>query len=159
MCLIVDNSVRDRVFFNADDRDFRLLHYCLFGNGRTAVRIVYGGELKREYLLRKEVMHRLLELDRKGQARIVSDAKVDEETEALKRSGLCRSNDAHVIALARIGKVGLLCADDKALKRDFRNKALIDRPRGKVYNRKSHENLLRQFCGGSTTRRLRKRSK
>lgn len=66
MCLIVDNSVRDRVFFNPNDRDFQDLHSCLIGKGRPAVTIVYGGELRREYLQRKEVINRLVELDRKG---------------------------------------------------------------------------------------------
>lgn len=156
MCLIVDNSVRDRVFFSPDDSDFVNLHSCLFGNGRPAVRIVYGGALKREYLKRKGVMERLLELDRKGQARIVSDADVDRETETLKKMGLCRSNDAHVIALARVGKVRLLCSDDTALKRDFRTKALLDTPRGKVYNHRSHRDLLREFCQTWRARSTRK---
>lgn len=146
MCLIVDNSVRDRVFFKPDDRDFQDLHSCLIGGGLPAVRIVYGGKLKREYLTSQKVMKRLAELDRKGQARAVSDALVDEDTAALRASGLCRSNDVHVIALARVGRVGLLCACDNALKRDFKSKALIDKPRGKVYDRRSHKELLREFC-------------
>lgn len=159
MCLIIDNSVRDRVFFKPDDRDFQDLHSCLIGDGLPAVRIVYGGELRREYLKSKEVMKQLVELDRKSRARIVSDAQVDEATAVLKASGLCRSNDAHVIALAKVGKVALLCACDKELKRDFKTKALIDKPRGKVYNRKSHKELLREFCGGLGTRGARRRKR
>jgi hypothetical protein len=99
----------------------------------------------------------LVELDRKGRARAVSGALVDEETAALRASGLCRSNDVHVIALARVGRVGLLCACDNALKRDFKTKALIDRPRGKVYNRKSHKELLREFCSSVGPRSARRR--
>lgn len=154
MCLIVDNSVRDRVFFKPEDRDFQDLHSCLMGNGRPFVKIVYGGELRREYLRRKDMMEQLAALDRKGQAKIISDAEVDNETEAVKASGLCRSNDEHVIALARVAKVRLLCADDTALKQDFKTKTLIDKPRGKVYNRKSHKELLREFCGSLGTKRL-----
>jgi len=147
MCLIIDNDARDRVFFNPDDRDFQDLHACLIGDGLPVVRIVYGGELRREYLKRPKVMKQLVELDRRGRARVVSDALVDEETAALRVSGLCQSNDVHVIALARVGKVGLLCTCDNNLKKDFKTKALIDKPRGKVYNRKSHKELLREFCG------------
>lgn len=146
MCMIIDNDVRDRVFFKPDDRDFDDLHSCLIGDRLPAVRIVYGGKLRREYLERPKVMKQLEELDRKGQARVVSDALVDEETAVLRASGLCRSNDVHVIALARVGKVGLLCTCDTALMRDFKTKALIDKPRGKVYNRESHNELLREFC-------------
>src|SRR5882724_7236697 len=146
MCLIIDNDARDRVFFNPDDRDFQDLHSCLIGHGLPAVRIVYGGELRREYLKRPRVMKQLVELDRKGRARAVSGALVDEESAALRASGLCRSNDVHVTALARVGKVGLLCTCDNDLMRDFKTKELIDKPRGKVYNRKSHKELLREFC-------------
>ena len=157
MCLIVDNSVRDRVFFKADDRDFQDLHSCLVGDELPSVRIVYGGKLRREYLTSLKVMKRLAELDRKGQARAVSDALVDQETAALRASGLCRSNDVHVIALARVGKVRMLCACDNDLKRDFKTKALIDNPRGKVYDRRSHKELLREFCGSLGPRRARRR--
>lgn len=156
MCLIVDNDASDRVFFHPDDRDFQDLHACLIGDGLPAVRIVYGGELRREYLKRLRVRKLLVELDRRGRARVESDALVDEEAAALKASGLCRSNDVHVIALARVGRVGLLCACDNDLKQDFKTKALIDKPRGKVYNRKSHKELLRECCsslGPSAARR------
>jgi len=157
VCLIVDNSVRDRVFFKPEDRDFQDLHSCLMGNGRPVVKIVYGGELRREYLRRKDMMEQLAALDRKGQAKIISDAEVDNETKAVKATGLCRSNDEHVIALARVGRVRLLCASDNDLKRDFRNKALIDEPRGKIYDRRSHDALLREFCTPPHATRVGKR--
>ena len=157
MCLIVDNSVRDRVFFKPEDRDFHDLHSCLIGNGRPVVKIVYGGELRREYLRRKDMMEQLAALDRKGQAKIISDADVDHETETVKATGLCRSNDEHVIALARVGRVRLLCAYDTDLKKDFKNKALIDEPRGKIYDRRSHDTLLREFCGQASKTGLRRR--
>lgn len=87
----------------------------------------------------------------------MSDAEVDQETAAVKASGLCRSNDEHVIALARIGKVRLLCARDKDLERDFKSKALIDEPRGKIYNRRSHDDLIREFCAPPRRSRARRR--
>lgn len=157
MCLIVDNSIRDRVFFKSDDDDFRDLHSCFKGNLRPLVIIIYGGQLRREYLQRKDMIEQLAELDRKGQARIIKDAEVDKETMLVKASRLCRSNDAHIIALARVARVRLLAADDNRLKRDFKNKALIDDPRGKVYDRRNHDALLREFCASPSLNRVKKR--
>jgi hypothetical protein len=157
VCLIVDNSVRDRVFFKSDDNDFRDLHSCLKGNVRPVVKIIYGGQLRREYLQRKDMMEQLAALDRKGQAKIIRDAEVDKETTVVKASRLCRSNDEHIIALARVARVRLLAAGDNSLKRDFKNKALIDDPRGKVYDRRSHDALLREFCSSSSLNRAKKR--
>lgn len=159
MCLIVDNSVRDRVFLKPDDGDFSELHSCLFGPGRPAVRIVYGGKLRLEYLQSGKILEQLRTLDQKGQARTVDDHLVEQEIAVVIAKGLCRSNDEHVIALARVARVGLLCADDAALKQDFKTRELINNPRGKVYNRRSHGDLLRVFCSrlGNTSSRRRRR--
>ena len=159
MCVIVDNNVRDRVFLRPEDKDFRKLHSCLFGKGRPAVRIVYGGKLRREYFQRDKIKELLLELVRAGRARTVDDHSVDQEMATVIEGGLCRSDDEHIIALARVGNVRLLCTDDEPLKRDFKNQSLIDKDRGRVYGRASHQHLLDRFCGNPNTRRLRKRRK
>ena len=83
--------------------------------------------------------HLLAELDRHGAFREwrktavlsgalqeVDHASVDERTKALLESGECRSNDAHVIALAQVSGARLLYADERDLERDFKDKALID---------------------------------
>lgn len=69
--------------------------------------------------------------------------------------GMCQSDDTHIIALAQISGARLLFSNDKALHQDFKNKELINNPRGKVYStlrgsdfRASHKNLLarRDLC-------------
>ena len=157
MCLIVDNSVRDRVFLKPDDKDFGKLHSCLFGKGRPAVMIVYGGKLKREYFERDKIKNLLRELVRAGRARIVDDGQVDQEMAIVIASGLCRSDDEHIIALARVAKVRLLCTDDGDLKRDFSSKTLINHVRGKVYGHARHKHLLERFCGNPNTQVVRRR--
>ncbi len=52
------------------------------------------------------------------------------------------SNDAHVIALARVSGARILFCRDTALEKDFRNPSVINNPRGKIYKYKSHKNLL-----------------
>ncbi len=66
--------------------------------------------------------------------RVVNDEEVDTETKALKANGLCKSNDPHVLALAQVSGARLLYSNDKDLQQDFKNKALINSPRGKVYS-------------------------
>ena len=80
---------------------------------------------------------------------------VDEREEELSREEGCLSNDAHIIALGQISGARLLYSNDKDLHVDFKNKRLIDEPRGKVYSTNedknftnAHEKLLknRNLC-------------
>ena len=57
-----------------------------------------------------------------------------------------RSDDPHVLALARVAKVRLLYTGDSDLIDDFKDRSLIS-PRGRVYSRASNSNLLtRSVC-------------
>ena len=63
-----------------------------------------------------------------------------EETRSVKQltfdlvnTGACESDDEHVIALANIGCGRLLFSNDRALQRDFRNRELVNNPRGRVF--------------------------
>ena len=58
-------------------------------------------------------------------------------------SGEITSDDPHVLALARVSGARLLYTKDNALIRDFKDKKFIDQPRGKVYTRKTNEDLLK----------------
>ena len=61
------------------------------------------------------------------------DAKINEVKKKLKAEQKCRSNDLHIIALAIVSGARLLYSQDQLLQQDFRDKALIDQPRGKIY--------------------------
>lgn len=63
------------------------------------------------------------------------------ETTKLKQSGLCKSDDAHILALARISRARILYSYDRALHRDFKNRALIH-PKGQIYQTAAHVSLL-----------------
>jgi hypothetical protein len=147
MCLIVDNNVVHRVLLNRNDEDFKHVHSSLFGDKKPMAVMVYGGtKLNKEYGGSEAVIEKLLELRRSGRARREDDALVDSEAKRVAASKLCSSDDEHLIALALVSKVRLLCSLDKPLARDFGNKALIDKPRGKVYKYATHKALLIQFC-------------
>ena len=51
----------------------------------------------------------------------------------LRRDGAYVSNDAHVIALAQVSGARLLYSNDSDLQDDFKDKSLIDSPRGRIY--------------------------
>ena len=101
-----------------------------------------------------KTFHRfLLRLDQAGKARQVANSEVDAETQRLAVGNFCVSDDPHIIALARVGTVRLLCSDDEDLATDFTNKDLIGNPRGSVYKRAEHAHLLDKHCGKRAARR------
>ena len=58
---------------------------------------------------------------------------VKQRTDVLVATDACESDDEHVIALANIGCGRLLFTNDRALQRDFRNRDLVNDPRGQVF--------------------------
>ena len=66
---------------------------------------------------------------------------MDKGEEKLLQEEGCRSNDTHVIALAQISGARLLYSNDKDLHVDFKNKRLIDEPRGKIYSTNEDKNF------------------
>ena len=142
MCLIVDTNVAHR-----DDTDFKDVHARLFAVKKPTAAMVYGGRLAREYAGNHSIRRVVLALERNGAAIRVSDNVVERETAWAVNSGLCSSDDPHIIGLARAANVRLLCSHDRELHTDFTNGALLSNPRGKVYQTRRHRPLLREFCG------------
>ena len=140
MCIIIDNDSIDRVL-GAPEADISTLQAALF-QGR--VTIVHGGKLTLEYGRSPRLIRRLAILDRAGLVRRIRDDLVDAAATIIE--GVCVSNDAHIIGLARASGARLLCSEDKRLHADFRNPQLVQSPRGKVYRNNSHAALLRRPC-------------
>ena len=139
---IVDNSARDEVFGDnrppAGEFFFRWLNS---GNGR----LVVGGKLLKE-LSRSEKFKKWLRaalLPTVANARRVSDPDVDAETKMLESLGICRSDDEHVLALARVSGARLLFTNDRNLQEDFDNPRLINSGsgRGRVYTTRRHKDV------------------
>ncbi len=142
MCLIIDaNFISITLSPNPPDAA-KPLHAALVG-GRA--RGVYGGQLAQEYAALTKSIGLIAQLDRAGRLRKVSGKKVDEETRRVYAEGNCVSNDAHIIALARVADVRLLCSSDKKLHTDFKNPKLL-KPAGRVYQNQSHAHLIQTHC-------------
>ncbi len=104
-----------------------------------------GGHLRRECLQQTKYLGLFQELDRKGSLRSVRDEAVDAMTDAVRDLELCVSDDEHIIALARVARVRLLCTNDTDLHVDFKNRKLLDPP-GNVYQKQSHRGLIGRYC-------------
>jgi hypothetical protein len=142
MCLIIDANMVHKVFPKPSEDLTPVLK--AISDGRA--RVVYGGELTREYRRTEAFRRFLLRLDQQGRARQVADSKVDAETKRLVEDGTCVSDDPHIIALAIVGAVRLLCSEDSDLATDFTNPALLRKPQGNVYKRAEHAPLIQKHC-------------
>ena len=145
MCVIVDINVAARVLLRDDDSDFEPVSSYLDDKNQNGL-MVYGGKLATEYLASAKLARRVAELDRAGRARAVPHEQVEVETQYLQDNGLCVSNDEHIIALARVSGVRLVCTLDQDLHTDVTDKKLLSSPRGKVYQYASHKSLLTTHC-------------
>ena len=148
MCVIVDADVADVVFGAAANKPDAASEFLSQISSHGPV-VVIGGRLKRKLSDRTNfrVWHRVA--SQSGHVHNVSDTDVDKEEAELLKSANCKSNDQHVLALARVSGAHLLYTADKDLLDDFRNRDLIQKPRGKVYKTPNngkftddHRNLL-----------------
>lgn len=153
MCAIVDANVVSEVFgSNLRPAGDRFFNWLSRGNGL----LVVGGEVFEE-LVKSSSNFRswVQQAQLAGRIRMVSKSIVDERTAQLQSEDAIKSDDPHVIALAQVSGARLLYTNDIDLQQDFKNKRLIDEPRGKVYTtglggsyQRSHDRLLknRKLC-------------
>ena len=155
MCAIIDANVMDEAFGRRPAP--AAVMFIDWIDSRRGRLIVGGSKLRRELNnasnnfkrgAREALLSRI--------ARDVNDVKVDKRTKQLVADGSCKSNDQHVIALAQLGGARLLYSNDGNLQQDFRDKRLVDNPRGQVYLTRvskeftpTHRGLLgrRDLCG------------
>ena len=121
----------------------------LFGE-RGAPRLVAAGKLREELAKNESVRRQLVALDRAGRLRSIDAERVRQEEQRLRAAAACLSNDPHVLALAIVSGARTLATNDNALAADFKNKLIIDQPRGSIYRDPAkHGRLLRHTssCG------------
>ena len=99
-----------------------------------------GGKFADE--LGSKAKRKLADYRRAGRARLVAASRFAEDEAELKASGRLRSDDAHVLALARVSGARLLYTADQDLIEDFKDHHLIQRPRGKIYSGAANADLL-----------------
>ena len=155
MCAIVDNNVRHEVFGTHDTQTpAGKLFLDWLDSGRGV--LVVGGHLRRELGEYRRFQLWLETAVQFGRARQIDDAQVDRETDEMSSQGI-RSDDPHILALARISGARLLFTNDRDLQQDFGDSAIVQGTRGRVYTtversdvRRTHRQLLRRtdLCNG-----------
>jgi len=138
MCLIVDANLCSVAFKKTNDVYCRELREAIQSNRLT---VIHGGKLTDEYH-KAGVLSIVALLAQSGRAIKINSALLDAQFKQIQHN--CTSNDAHVIALARADRKRgrVLCTNDQALQADFKNKSLIDGPRGKIYSPTRHQASL-----------------
>jgi hypothetical protein len=142
MCVIIDNNLAFQIFRDQPESDYLPVFNWLHSEDKNG-RLVYGGRLRDELVKREGTRRYLRSLYQAGRAHLVPDSVVQEMESQVKETGLCRSDDPHVIALARISGARTLCSKDKTLHQDFKNPRLISKPKGCIYQTANHARLLR----------------
>lgn len=157
MCAILDADVRDAVFgkkpTSAGGIFFKWINS---GRGCLVVSKRLWNELKHKPPETFKMWEQQLILaGKKKKKKDLSLRKLSREDEEaseefiaeLESANVCRSNDVHILALAKVSGSRLLFSNDKALWDDFRDRNILQ-PKGKIYskcmNKQTCEKLLAQ---------------
>lgn len=144
MCAIVDANVVSELWDNSGSTAGQAFRRWVEG---PRGQLVVGGELTQE-LVTASAGRWLQQLRLAGRLSRVDDATVDRHAADLRAAPRgtpesCKSNDHHVIALARASGARMLYSNDRALQADFKNTSLISLPAGKVYSTIHSKSLTR----------------
>lgn len=155
MCAIIDVNVVSELWDGTGTEAGRAFRQAV-DSGR--LRLVVGGSRFEAELSRAGERLRvwLAQLRLSGGMSRVSGPSVDRRACELaarppESNAACQSDDEHILALAQVSGARLLFTNDRALTRDFKEKRIVDTPRGKVYSTlqtgevtRTHRDLLRR---------------
>ena len=144
MCMIVDANKLGSLLSERTTADVAPIHDWL--NNRSG-RLVYSTDGRFADEIGGRSAEKLAGFARAGRATVIPAEKFKEDERRLRKNSALRSDDAHILALARYSRARVLYTADADLIRDFKNKKLIDQPRGKVYSGNQNAGLLtRAVC-------------
>lgn len=133
MCAIVDANVVHEAFgdsHHTNEAGRRFFDWLNAGKGK----LVLGGKLRNELGAIRNFREWAVQAVQAGILQSVDDAAINEEARELESGNALLSDDAHVIALARVSGARLLYSNDQRLQEDFTNHQLVSNPRGKVFS-------------------------
>ena len=111
--------------------------------------IIYSDHAKYSNEMKGKASDLFAEYRRNGSADLIRSKQVENEESTIDGSML-KSNDSHIVALARASGATVLCTGDNRLKRDFLNKTLLPPIGGKrrtVYPMSGSDKNRRDFLG------------
>lgn len=144
MCVIIDANVAADAFRNPTVGHHAPVFAWIEKRGGQ---LVVGGRLLRELYIVQHCKRYVIRLLQAGLARRMPAEDVDSEEKRIEN--FCVSDDAHIVALARVSGARTLYSADTDLHKDFRNRKLISKPMGRIYQTSSHAHLLEHTgsCG------------
>ena len=132
MCAIVDANVLGEVFGD-NPTEAGKYFYDWLNKPRGGILVTGGTKFKAEVNNNTDFARDLRERINAGRARQVPDEDVDAETVMLDAMNVCKSDDEHILALARVSDTRVLFTNDRDLQEDFKSPRIISNPRGQVY--------------------------
>ena len=153
MCAIVDANGWHEVFSRKRPPAGDAFRRWLSGKRGFAV---LGGQLRREIANGQKRKRQIQAFVQNGMLVPIPDAEVDGEAERIERRGGFRSDDPHILALAKVSGARLLYTNDRDLQDDFKNADFV--VDGKIYStlettkhtRRQRDLLRRQVCQRTT---------
>ena len=154
MCAIIDSNIVHEIFGESrPEAGKKFLNWIESGK----VQLVVGGTLFQELKGASQNFRKWTKSAfSTGKIILENGERVMEREKELQETKVCSSNDLHIIALAQLSGARLLYSNDKKLQQDFKNRQLINNPRGKIYSTNDgreafssgHKNLLsrRDLC-------------
>ena len=139
MCIIVDANKLGDFLADPVSEDSRPIHDWL-NRGRGSIVYSTDGRFAKE--IQGRARARLAVYARAGRATLIPGSRFADDERNLETRANLRSDDPHVLALARAAGVRLLYTADSDLISDFKDKKVIDHPRGKVYSGAGNAALL-----------------
>ncbi len=137
MCLIIDANCASKI----ESPDAKPLIDWLI-SPKTEGKLVLGGKLAEELGRVRLIQRLLLRLSQAGRLMVIKEEHIVEEERYILKNCACRSNDVHVLALARAGGARLLFSNDENLHADFKDASIVPSPKGRVYQNADHRKLL-----------------
>lgn len=140
MCMIVDANRLGIFLTRPESEDALPIHNWIekgWGNLIYSTGGKFAGEVGRN------ARHRLAGYLQAGRATFIPASKFAKYEREFADNKAVRSDDPHVLALARFSGARLLYTADKNLRDDFKDTQLL-KPKGKIYSGKRNAGLLRQ---------------
>ena len=136
--MIIDANVLGTFLGDPEDEDCMPIYRWMKNGGK----IIYSSGGKFDNETSSSAKGKLFELTGKGSAIFVRAERFASIEANVEARGYCKSNDFHILALAKFTGTRVLYTRDKNLIQDFKNKDVVAGPRGRIYSGKANASLL-----------------
>ena len=139
MCIIVDANRMSKFLSKPKNEDVEPIYKWVNGPGR----LVYstGGKFRE---LGRPTRQKLARLAQTGQAKHIPASSFEKEERQFENNNEVRSDDYHILALAKVSGTRILYTNDSKLQSDFKDRRIIN-PKGRIYTRGSNADLLHKY--------------